>query len=452
MQSGSFSKVMAALNGAHAKRYFVNSGWLMFSQGAGLFLFFIVGVLVARFLGPSRYGQISYYIALLGFFTAPIGLGDVGVVTRELVRARDDAARVNKIMGTALGARAAGTVIAFSAFLAYLFFVPREAGDMGIGILVGAAILFYPLDVIKFYYKGKVRGKYAAVPEMGGVLASSAWQVAGIAAAFPLLWFAAGNLLKAGFTALLLVFFFRLHGQRLGDWRFCSAELKIIVKDSFPMLFAGFFAVIYLQIDQVMIKHILGNHAVGIYNSAVRVATGFYFIPIVLTQALFPAIVRAKDISPVLYQTRLKACLALIAGLSYLFMLPIVLNASFVVHFLFGDSYSAAGPILGILGISTMFVFLGQPRGAWLVNERLTFFNLVSNILAAGLNIILNYFWIPRWGGMGAAWATLISYFMAFVGLGLFFKKIRPIAALQIKGLLIVPFFPELKAVFKQSA
>ena len=64
---------------------------------------------------------------------------------------------------------------------------------------------------------------------------------------------------------------------------------------SFPAIFIHIMykIAIYMKIDQVMIKQMLGADQVGLYAAAVRLSEVWYFIPIVITASVFPAIIPA---------------------------------------------------------------------------------------------------------------------------------------------------------------
>jgi PST family polysaccharide transporter len=82
-------------------------------------------------------------------------------------------------------------------------------------------------------------------------------------------------------------------------------------------------------------------------------------------------------------------------------------------------------------------VFLGVARGQWLVNEGLQKFYLGTTCAGAVANVALNLVCIPRWGGLGAAWATVASYGVAAWLASYFHPAARATAAMQTRALLI---------------
>lgn len=72
-----------------------------------------------------------------------------------------------------------------------------------------------------------------------------------------------------------------------------------------------------------------------------------------------------------------------------------------------------------------VFVFLGVASGKWLLAENLQIFSTINTAIGAIVNVFLNYILIKEIGVAGAAWATLISYFVAAYLSLLFWKKTR---------------------------
>jgi Na+-driven multidrug efflux pump len=67
-----------------------------------------------------------------------------------------------------------------------------------------------------------------------------------------------------------------------------------------------------------------------------------------------------------------------------------------------------------------VFTALGVANGKWIINENLVINGMIRTTIGAIINVVLNYILIPVKGIDGAAWATLISYFVANY-FGLFF-------------------------------
>ncbi len=190
----------------------------------------------------------------------------------------------------------------------------------------------------------------------------------------------------------------------------------------------------------------LGDRDVGIYSAAVRISSAFYFLPIVIGWSLQTAVVQAKNTNEDLYFDKLSKLFTAMALSAYLLILPISFFSKQIIMLLFGAHFEQAGAVLGVHIFASLFLFVGIVRGLWVTNESHMKFAMWANAGAGALNIILNYILIPRIGIMGAAYATLVSYFFTYVGAGLFFTPARKIVLMQIRAILLIDIYTRLRA------
>jgi O-antigen/teichoic acid export membrane protein len=205
--------------------------------------------------------------------------------------------------------------------------------------------------------------------------------------------------------------------------KFKSKIAISLLKDSWPLILSGLIIAIYMKIDQVMIKEMLDNEAVGNYAAAVRLSEAWYFIPMIISSSLFPAIINAKKISEELYYKRLQKLYDLMVWIAIAIALPMTFLSDWFVALLYGEQYNQAGSVLMIHIWAGILVFFGVARYKWTLTENLQKFEIIIDIIGAISNILFNYILIPIYGISGAAYATLISYFMASVITSLFIKR-----------------------------
>ena len=178
------------------------------------------------------------------------------------------------------------------------------------------------------------------------------------------------------------------------------------------------------------------SREVGIYAAASRLSEVWYFIPVLIVASTFPYLLRLRDGDRWSYSARLQQLydLARLAGASG--CRRCVITAPWLVTFLFGDGYLASSPILQVHVWAAVFIFMRAAFSKWLIAERLVKYSLVTQGAGALVNIAANLVLIPLWGGMGAAWATLISYAVASYFALLFFPRTRPAAAMMTRAML----------------
>jgi PST family polysaccharide transporter len=198
--------------------------------------------------------------------------------------------------------------------------------------------------------------------------------------------------------------------------------------------------IVYMKIDEVMLRQMAGPSAVGMYAAAVRISELWYFVPVALASSILPALLRSRERGMAFYHERLQQFFDLNAALAYGLAFPLALGSGWVARLAYGEAFAAAGPVLAVHIWASLFVFLGVARGQWLVNEGHTRFYFLATLVGAIANICLNLVLIPQQGAVGAAWATLIAYALAawlttFAG-----GQVRHIAWMQTRAILL-PLF-----------
>jgi O-antigen/teichoic acid export membrane protein len=169
----------------------------------------------------------------------------------------------------------------------------------------------------------------------------------------------------------------------------------------------------------------LGEYEVGIYSAAIRLSEVWFFIPVMITSSLFPSIIKAKKYSGTLYVERLQWLYTFMVWLAICIALPITFLSNWLVTILYGAAYSAAGKVLMIHIWSGVFVFLSSAFGKYLIIENITMVNFYRVFYGAIINILLNLIFIPRFGIVGSAYATLISLFTINIFYDVFIANLR---------------------------
>ncbi len=416
------------------KKYFYNTAWLFAEKGLRLITALLIGAMVARYLGPGQFGLLNYVISLVTLFGAFFSLGLDQIVIRELIKNRENELR---FLGTVFTLRIMGAILIII-FLAIIIKISNTNSQTSILILiVASSMLFEAFGVIDFYFQSQVISKYAVWSQMIVLGSLSVLRIILVYNQASLEWFAFAYLLDYLVYAVCLIIFYTRRSNLI-NWSFDSISVKELLRQSWPLMLSSLAVGLYMKIDQVMIKWMLGNEASGNYGVAVRLSEIWNFIPVAICSSLMPSIIGMKIIDVVLYRKRLQMLYDLMIGLSVLIAIPMTFFSGFIIHLLYGRIYADAGAILSIYIWSGIFVFLGVATSKYLVNENLQIFQMKGLLIAALLNIMLNFVLINLVGIVGAAVSTLISYSFATYFILLFNSKTRDLFTQCSKSLNLI--------------
>ncbi len=413
------------------KKYTINTSFLFLERVLRAVVMIIFWVFVIRYLGPQQFGVLSYALSLIFLFSDLCEFGIRDIAVREIVRHPH---RENELLGSILFIKFIGSLIAISLTVIYLVFFSSGSSTNVIVCILALQFLFTPFETLEYYFQSQVLAKFLAYSRVFEMLISSALYITFVFLKKPLIYFAWVNVFEFVIMSAGLVFFYaRLHKSIL-NWKISASIVKEMFKVSWPLIFASVAASIYFRIDQVMIKSFLNITEVGYYSAAVRVSEAFYFIPIVITSSVLPAIIYAKKESSELYNKRIDALLCLLAMISFTIAVFITIFAHPIVSMFFGPEFLPAAGVLSIHIWGSLFIFVPAGGKKWIISENLQMYAMITAVLGAILNIVLNYFLLPIYGIKGAAAATVIAFAFSGIFGYAFFKQTWPIFILQLKA------------------
>jgi O-antigen/teichoic acid export membrane protein len=416
------------------RKYFFNTGWLMADKVLRLFVGLFVGVYVARYLGPEQFGVLNFAMSFVALFGAFASLGLDGIVVRNAVRDPDCR---DELLGTAFGLRLIGGFILLVAVYGAIQFTGSDPLTRLMVMIIALGQVLQAFQVIEFYFQSQVMARLTAIAGMSGLIVSSAIKLGLIWSEASLIWFAWVVIAENGIKGVVLALLYLKQRIPLLRWRFRLNQAKVLLKDSWPLILSGLVVMVYMRIDQVMIKMMLDDKAVGNYAAAVKLSEAWYFVPLAITQSLFPAILSAKKQSEKLYYERLQRLYGLMVWLAIAVALPTTFLSGWVVNLLYGQEYAQAGPVLALHVWAGVFVAIGVASGKWLLTENLIMLSFWRAFSGMALNVLLNFLWIPTYGIQGAAFATISSQSVAAYFFDFFNQKTKKTFWMKTKSFCI---------------
>ena len=414
------------------RKYFANTSWLMGERILRMAVSLFVGILVARYLGPERYGLLSYANSFVGIFIVLGTMGLDDIIVRELVKTPE---QQEKILGSSFLLKLVGTLLMWMAILAAVPFTKNDFQTNILIIIIAFGAVFQAFNVIDFNFQAKVKSKFIVHAQFVQLIISSIVKIILVVNETPLIWFASVYCLDAIVLAMGLIFVYFYNGNNIFHWKWSFETSKYLLRDSWPLIFAGVVVSVYMKIDQVMIKEMLGAKEVGLYAAAVKLSEAWYFLPLAITSSLFPAIINAKLYQKEDYFQRLQKLYDLMVWIAVAIALPTAILSPWIVEFLYGNEYLESSSVLNIHIWSGIFVFLGVASSKYLLAENYIKKTFYRTFVGALLNIIMNYYLIGIMGIKGAALSTFASQFFVAYFYDILDKDLRKMFILKTKSL-----------------
>jgi O-antigen/teichoic acid export membrane protein len=421
---------------------------LIISNIIGKVLGFFFIMYTARYLGAGGFGVLSFAIAIVGLFAIFSDIGLSTLITREVAR---DKTLANKYVDNVVALKVLLVVLTFGLIALVINILGYPWQTIEIVYIIGLSMVFNAFTgTFNSIFQAFEKMEYTAI---GGIL-NSALLLGGalfvIWRGYGLVSFAIVYLLGSA-TVLLYSFVISIR-------RFVIPRLKIelhfwrsLVVSAIPFSLIGVFAIIYMQIDIVMLSKMQGNEVVGWYSASYQLIRVLAFIPAFFMAAVFPVF------SKLYYSSKNALMFGYKKSCGYLFIVafPIavgtMLLADRIILLIFGSEYAPAIIALQILIWVAVFSFVN-----WVFATVMNSINKQGILafifaLTAIFNVFLNLILIPKISYIGASIASVASEVLLFILAFYFVSKylcklalhkmiIRPIIAGLLMGGFILIF------------
>lgn len=393
-------------NRAGITRYAQNTAWVFLGKFSNLAISFFATLYIARSLGPTNYGELSYALSFVGLFSFLASLGIDSVLYRDIIKYPE---RKNQLLGSAFRIKliAASFTALLTIGVAFLF----SPDDVSLLIIAFLSTIFISqsFTIIVYEFGAAVNNKPISILSFIVTALVNLLKILVIFLGQGVLYLALVIVVESLLYALGYVYLRHRNFGSILNWQYDRATANRLLLDSWPFIFTSAFIVVYSRIDQVMLKNMIDAEMVGVYDAAVRLSELWYFFPVVIVGSLFPAIINAKKAEHLQYRRRVLSLISFLLIISTGIAIAVTFLAKPIVLLVFGSEFSSTIPILQIyiwafvpftLGVIAQHYFLAE-------NARVTLF--LMTLIGVVVNVIGNLILIPYYQGVGAALATLIS-------------------------------------------
>ena len=209
-------------------------------------------------------------------------------------------------------------------------------------------------------------------------------------------------------------YIFKNRSISLSSFRF--PFLKKFFSYGMPLVGVSFGALVLSISDRYILQYLKGTAAVGVYAAGYDlVDKGIKTIFSILVAASYPVFIQIFEQKG---EEEAKFTLRRVLNLSLLFISPlvviVVVTSSQISGLFLGKTFHEADIIIPWVTAGTFLWGISQILAQWLQLKEQTRILLFFFIIATIVNVGLNFLLIPRLGGLGAAIATFISYFLYF--------------------------------------
>lgn len=421
--------------------------WLFFDKILRMGLGVIVSIYLAKYLGPSEYGELSFGISFVYFFMVISMLGMEPIVIREITKNPN---QTNQIISTSIVLRIFSGFLLFIASALTAFYLYEQSKFFFI-FIISFQLFFQAADVFSSFFLAKVQSKYVVISKNSGFIISSILKLVLIAFNASLLIFSYAILIEFFIAFIFLIYFYNKSSLKVKLTYFDKSLARKLLLNSSPLILSSIFYVVYTKLDVVMIEFLSSSEQVGYYAVANKLSEVWFFLPTIIVSSFYSEIIELRNKYYNKFKEKVIELMTVLSFFSVVLIIFFLFSSKYIITYLYGEEYEFSVEIFNIHIWSCLIVFSAVVSGVWYVANDLQKYTFYRTGVGAIVNIGLNFILIPIYGGVGAAYATIGSKFLASYLMNLMNKKTREVFFLQtesyINVLKIIPVIEHSKSM-----
>lgn len=391
-----------------------NSIFIFFSQAIRLITNFVVFILIARFYGPESLGQFSlaFTIANISLVLADFGF-DV-LLTYEI--AKDS----GKTVTTVRKYFSLKLIFVLLASIVLIMIPTYGSFSENTSSFIYSLVFYVIFSSIANFFFAIFRGlekfefetKISFISNLGLLICLFIIGIFESSLSYFVFIFIFARLI-----ALILSVIKVIPILGIGIFKLDFSEWKIAINQVLVFGLHFLFGNLFFKLDTILLGIWKGDEEVGIYQSAFRIMLFILIIPDILRNAILPIVSRLYEYEKDKWILLNK----LITKFSLLIALPLSLILFFfpeqIIYIVYGNnSFNGAITLLKIFSLVILVRFYVEPYALMITSARKQHLRLVIVIFSTVVAVLLNYFMIPSWGIVGAAYASLCVNIIAGLG------------------------------------
>lgn len=388
-----------------------NAFWLYFSEVISKGLRLVVYLLIARNLGPSKFGIFEYLYSFVGFFFILADFG-VGTLLVRDYQQRDDK---NKYLNNAFSLKLIFS-LGFAAIAIISYPLAKKVDGFWLYFLIVLFYVFSHLEIFfESYFLAIQKTEKRFIFNLVNPILILLVIVAGLRfyqdVSVVVLAYLLGMLTGLVFAYLI----FLLEKKEKLGLDFSLA--KYYLKNGLALSLFGMLSYVFFGVDRIFLAHFRSLGEVGFYSVASRIIGALMFLPSVFGSSLYPYLAKKAiendsktRVFKIFYRLMF---LSLIIGI--ILSVIIYFLSSWLVLFLFGDKYLPAIDVLRFLIWILVPLFPTALLDLLLISYHRQWLDFWITLIPAAVNFILNFMFIPTWGMFGAALASILSQFLNLI-------------------------------------
>ncbi len=393
-------------------KFIKNISWLLFEHGIRIGGSIVTASILARVLGIEKYGTFQYLLGLVVIFKSLSYINPAEIMVPMLTNA--DAIRRRYLMGSGFFIRAFFCIVAYIAFLAFVYF-GDDVKVFNLALILGFCILLdEAFGIVTAFLQSQTMIKYRSVLYI-------CFTIIKITILASLFWLGVTNIYIYALTytlesicmALGLLWVYKILNKEL-FFTFDFNKILPLLKDGLPFFLDICFMCIFLRADIVATRYLSDGTTLGLYASAIQLFGSVTAMAPIIAVSFAPLFVyKFDELYTIKKNIWLLACgmvaISLFTSMAMYFLSPILISL------IFGAKFNDAVEIFRYLLFILPLIFLNEALNLYIIKMKLGKLLIHKWGLALGGAVVAYLYFVPIYGAVGTVVGLGIGYFVVCI-------------------------------------
>ena len=384
----------------------VNILWLLTDKVVKLGTTVYIFSLLAKNYTIAEFGEFNLALSIIAVFSAFSTFGLNGILVNEYIR---NDGKSEETVTSALFIR---IILGLFSYVSYtilvLFLISKNYENASIFIILGLKIIFSFTDSIRAWFESKVQMKYIIFSESLVMIISSLLKIILVVYDFKLVNIAYVFVFESLSISVISIYLYFI--VKKNNFKFPKKETVFsLIKKGAPLIVASIAWIIYTRIDQMMIGVMISSEGVAYYAAASRLSDIFSVVPVIFITTIVPGILKLSKNDFKKEDEAFGKLYTIIYFISICLFVFIYFLSPWMIEILYGADYQRSTEILKVHAFSIVLVAFANISGRYFISRGLQKITMKRHLYGILINFGLNLSFIPIYGELGAAYATLIS-------------------------------------------
>ena len=237
------------------KEVFKNAKWIIICKAIQSIIQLIIGMITARYLGPSNYGLINYAASIVAFFMPIMKLGYDAILVKELI---ENPENEGEILGTSLFMNIASAIFCIMGVTAFAYIAnPESTETILVCCLYGTSIFFAAIEMLQYWFQYKLMSKYSSLAMLGAYAVVSLYKIFLLASGKSVYWFALSHSVEYGLIGFTLFIIYFKKGKARFSVSFTTAK-EMFGRSKYYIL-SAMMVIVFHNTDHIMLVNMAGK-------------------------------------------------------------------------------------------------------------------------------------------------------------------------------------------------